>query len=121
MKNSTIVEVGVGCTDIARKTEFDNIPDKLGGAAYYKNDLDVDFSGYETISEYLKDPTTEKIGSVVLGGKAAYDVIIGGYGANYGIVTEFDGKVLVLSFLPDSKSKIGDIEKHIISSFKFTK
>ena len=73
------------------------------------------------MDEYLQDPTTQKIGEIMLWDKSAYDIIIGGFSENYGIVTELDGKVLELSFLSGGKNDIGDIEKHIISSFRFIK
>jgi hypothetical protein len=56
----------VGCSEISRKKAFDHIPDKMGDEGYYENDLRIQFSGYQAMDEYLQDPTTQKIGKIML-------------------------------------------------------
>lgn len=120
VKEANVV-VSIGCSDIERQKEYDAFPEKRGGAAYYKNNLDINLLKFASLEDYVNDPTMEQLGDTMIGNKNAREVIVGGYGANYGVATTFNDEVLELSFLAASKKEIGNIERHIISSFKFTK
>ena len=113
------IQYGDECLSESSQKALDEM-NKNGKSDYFAADLKVGILNI-SIEEYMKDPTTQKIGNVTLDGRNAYDVIIGGYGANYGVVTDFNGKVLEIKFRIAEKADAGLNENHVLSTFKFTK
>lgn len=76
---------------------------------------------YKDLDDYFTDKLAmkKKNNEISLGGKNGYEVTIGGYGTNYGIMIENDG-IYELNFERiNDKSQLGSIESDVISSFKF--
>lgn len=76
---------------------------------------------YNNLADYFSNPNefrmTQSTGDIMIGNQKAYEVIIGGAGANYGIMYEFDG-VYELSFETAwDKSQLSNEQKRIIDSF----
>jgi hypothetical protein len=112
-------QYGDNCLSDASQKILDEI-DKSGKYDYFSNDLSIAILNMDII-EYMKSPIIQKIGDMALGGKSAQDIIEGGYGSNYDVVADRDGKVLELKFGVKEKKDMGENEKHILSTFKFTK
>lgn len=80
--------------------------------------------GYSSLEDYLNDSdgqrSKQKIGEVEVAGQKAYEVIIGGHGAEYGVMLERDGAVYELRFVAaDDKASVTEEDREIIESFKF--
>lgn len=78
---------------------------------------------YSSLADYFTDKNAfkQKTGSITVAGQNAYEVSIGGAGANYGVMIEHDG-IYELSFETAwDKSKLGSTEKQILSTFQFSK
>jgi len=78
---------------------------------------------YINLVDYFTDTNTpkQKIGQLNIDGQKAYEVTIGGYGLNYGIMFENNG-IFELSFERIwDKSKLSEIENEVIFSIKFIK
>ena len=83
----------------------------------------IDQRNYTSLTDYFTDKNAfkQKIGSITVAGQSAYEVSIGGAGANYGVMIEYNG-VYELSFETAwDKSKLGSTEKQILSTFQFSK
>lgn len=89
---------------------------------YARNGTSIKQREYNGLEDFFTDTkfiTKHSIGEIILDNHTAYEVIIGGYGSNYGIMIEKNG-IYELSFPRVwDKSELGEIEKKIISSFKF--
>mgnify|MGYP001564321650 FL=1 len=78
---------------------------------------------YTSLADFFTDKNApkQKTGNITIDGQTAYEVIIGGAGANYGVMIEHNG-VYELSFETAwDKSKLGSAEKQILSTFQFSK
>lgn len=78
---------------------------------------------YSGLDDFFTDENAfkQKIGDITVAGHNAYEVKIGGAGENYGIMIERNG-IYELSFSTAwDKSKLGSVEKQILSTFKFLK
>lgn len=78
---------------------------------------------YTGLADFFTDKNAlkQKIGNTTIAGQNAYEVSIGGAGANYGIMIEHNG-IYELSFETAwDKSKLGSTEKQILSTFQFSK
>jgi len=89
---------------------------------YARDGSSIEQREYNDLEDFFTDTkliTKHSIGEIILDNHKAYEVIIGGYGNNYGIMIEKNG-IYELSFdRVWDKSELGEIEKKIISSFKF--
>jgi hypothetical protein len=74
-----------------------------------------------TIKEMIdNNQLITKIGTTKLGDKEAIDVVWGGYGAYYTILSENKGHLYKVFFCDkDSKDKLTAIDKNILDSFRF--
>lgn len=89
---------------------------------YARNGSSIEQREYNDLEDFFSDTkfiTKHSIGEIMVDNHKAYEVIIGGYGNNYGIMIEKNG-IYELSFdrIWD-KLKLGEIEKKVIASFKF--
>lgn len=78
---------------------------------------------YQNLADFFTDKNTpkQKTGKIKISGQKAYEVIIGGYGANYGIMLEHNG-IYELSFQTiSSKDELTSTANQILSTFRFTK
>lgn len=112
-------QYGDSCLSSESQKQLDII-EKSDKSDYFVDDLEISILDM-SVADYIKDPTIERIGDLSLDGKKAYEVIIGGYLANYGVVSDFKGKTIEIKFQKDSKKNIGESEKNVISTFKFPK
>lgn len=79
---------------------------------------------YTNLADFFDDKNApkQKIGETTIDGENAYEVVIGGFMSNYGIMIEHDNGIYELSFQTASdKSKLSPTEKQILSTFGFTK
>ncbi len=68
-----------------------------------------------------KSTVITEIGSIEIGGQSGTDVIWGGYGAYYTILTTKNSHLYKIQFATsETKADLTDTEREIISSFKFT-
>lgn len=81
-------------------------------------------SEYSSLEDYFNDPyegrSKQKIGELLIADQKAYEVIIGGHGAEYGIMMERAGAVYELRFLTiGDKASVTEEAKKIIESLRF--
>lgn len=76
---------------------------------------------YESVDEFLNDATifktTNKIGDITIDGVPAHEVIVGGFGAVYGVFVEQADLFLMVFERAWDKDQLGDEEKEILTSF----
>lgn len=78
---------------------------------------------YISLADFFTDKNAfkQKIGSITVAGQNAYEVSIGGAGANYGVIIEHNG-VYELSFETAwDKFQLSPTQKQILYTFQFTK
>ncbi len=78
---------------------------------------------YTSLVDYFTDKNAlkRKTGNINVAGQNAYEVSIGGAGLNYGVMIEHNG-IYELSFETAwDKSKLGPVEKQILSTFQFSR
>lgn len=75
----------------------------------------------KSIPDYLKkNPFVQKISETTIAGYKAYEILSVGYGQAYGIWIDKEGHVYKLYFSRTwDKSKLGEIENNMLSTFKF--
>lgn len=77
---------------------------------------------YESLEEYLRDDVYRMVqmqGETVVDGIRAYEVIVGGYGAYYGIMFEHNDGVYQLLFPRNDDRNLNEQERAILDSFTF--
>jgi hypothetical protein len=77
--------------------------------------------GAVTIDELIqRDTLITPLGQITFAGEKAYEVIWGGFGAYYSILIEKNNHLYVITFgNQEDKSKLTEIEKQILSTFRF--
>ncbi|HJV32828.1 MAG TPA: hypothetical protein VJ694_02260 [Patescibacteria group bacterium] len=75
---------------------------------------------YKDLSEYFTDPSAmhRKTGEITIDGRTADEVILGGFGTNYGVMMEHGG-VYMLAFSSADKQSLSQALGNVLATFRF--